>query len=174
MSELWNTFQMKLLWVNWETHFKWSCYQRTEKHISNEAVMSELWKTFQMRLLWVNCETHFKWSCYEWTVKHISNEAVLSEVWNPFSLVTQILLESFWYHRDQTLQVWDHSLSKIIRKTKKYLSLVLNTQVLNVAQIKYVKEATPRLLKISNAKKVAETFNEFIRNIAAKVISLLK
>ena len=43
-----------------------------------------------------------------------------------------------------------------------------------MAQIKYVKEATPRLLKISNAKKVAETFNEFIRNIAPNVISSLK
>ena len=119
MSELWNTFQMKLLWVNCEAHFKWSCYEWPVTRISNEAVMSELWNTFHMRLLWVNCETRFKWGCYEWTVKHISNEAVMSEVWNAFSLLTQLLLESFRNHREQTLQVWHHSFSKIIRKSKK-------------------------------------------------------
>ena len=174
MSELWNTVQMKLIWVSCETYFKWDRYEWNVKHFSNEAFMSELWNTFQMKLLWLNCETRFKWSYYEWTVKHISNEAVMSEVWSAFWLFTQILVESFRYYREQTLQVWDHSLSKIIRKSKKYLSLVLNTQVSNVAQIKDVKQATPRLLKISNAMKVAETFNEFISNIAPNVISSLK
>ena len=99
MSVVWNTFQMKLLWVNCGTHCKWSCFEWTVKHISNEGIMSELSNTFQMYLLWLNCETHLKWRCSEWiakhiykwscydsTQKHMSNEAVLSELSNIFQI----------------------------------------------------------------------------------------
>ena len=94
MSELWNTFQMKLLWVNTETHFKWNPHEWIVKHIPNGVVVSELWKTFQKKLLWVNCETHLKWSCYERTEKHISNKAVMSELQKHIS--NQIVMSELW------------------------------------------------------------------------------
>ena len=151
MSELWNTFHLKLFWLTSETHFKRSCYEWTVKHISNEAVMSELrntfqikllWvnckSTFQMKLLWVNCETHFEWSCYEWAVKHISNEAVMSEVWNTFPM--KLLWVNCATHLERSCYEWTekHISNKALLSEleKQILNEVVMSELWNTFQTK--------------------------------------